>query len=108
MPKDLKISSLIVVFTTKKSTAALSIKLNTYTIHVHLKLHDWSVLSMPSLLLYYIVLILTGAKVCDAGRGNHSSQVANASSSWAEGVEPCPLSSEQPLRLLSAHLGMLY
>ena len=35
------------------------------------------------------------------GRGNHSSQVASGSSSYAEGVEPCSLSSGAPLGLLT-------
>ena len=38
--------------------------------------------------------------------GNHSHQVASGSSSWAVGVEPCPLSSKQPLRLLTQACGI--
>ena len=63
---------------------------------------DRSVPFMPSLPLYplnYIGFRLIRTGVQDSGRGNYSGQVASESSSWAEGVAPCPFSSEQPLRL---------
>ena len=39
--------------------------------------------------------------------GIYSSQVASSGiSSWAEGVEPCPVSSEQPLHLFTQACGI--
>ena len=61
--------------------------MNTYTTHT------FNSAFMSNLPLYYIGFRFNGAGVIDEGRGNHSGQVASDSSSWAEGVEPRPVSS---------------